>query len=116
MAKKPYSFKTDSVADKEIEEMLSVAYNRTDLIRNALFHYFVEISKGNVIDRELPLGWGLDRIPVSQYTYKKMEQVNNFEHMAEHDEPEDDVYDEEYEDDEVEQEEEYKNVDVDVLF
>ena len=57
----PYTFRLNNISDEVLINMINSANSKTEFIKNALFYYFINISKGNVHDRELPVGWGLDK-------------------------------------------------------
>lgn len=47
-------FKLDRIKDGIMYDVLSVADDRTNLLKNALFYYIYEIEKGKTIDRSYP--------------------------------------------------------------
>ena len=57
----PYTFRLNNISDEVLINMINSANSKTEFIKNALFYYFINISKGNVQDRELTVGWGLDK-------------------------------------------------------
>lgn len=123
MASTPYNFRLNQESDKHLIDMLENASNKSELIKNALFHYFIHIAKGEIIDRELPIGWGWDTfsnlIPPPMITTLPQNQSKDSSNINEYENVNEDIDDEEYEYEEVDEEEyeyeeEYSNVNVDI--
>lgn len=120
MASTPYNFRLNQESDKHLIDMLENSSSKSELIKNALFHYFIHIAKGEIIDRELPIGWGWDTFSnltppsISSTLSKNSDTDNHITCNSKNDDEdyEDDEDDYDYEDDE--DDEEYGNVNVEI--
>lgn len=107
-----------------IFDVLSKCENKTDLIKNALFHYIVNIQNGNIIDRAYPYN------EIEKYTELEKERIIyghnfNYDHIShtnssqeEFDDSDDDNYDDDNYDDSDDdnyEENEYEDDNMDII-
>lgn len=108
-----------------IFDVLSNCENKTDLIKNALFYYIVNIQNGNIIDRAYPYN------VIEKYTELEKDKViyshnmpynyvsNNTSNQEEYndDEFDEDEYDEGYDEEELDKDEynEYEDDNMDII-
>ena len=121
----PYTFRLNNISDEVLINMINSANSKTEFIKNALFYYFINISKGNVHDRELPVGWGLDKGLLPLLNLNQLidnnRQHNEDDSMQQGYEPPDDTDEDDYDDyDDEEYDDDYdyddydENVDTDI--
>ncbi len=96
--------KIDRIKDREIFDVLNVADNRSDFIKDALFYFVYHIEQGKVINRNYPYNKVNMRIDIKQEenefivvtNQSKQEDItihNNNDYEEEYDDYEEDNFD-----------------------